>query len=51
MPTQTSHYCQVLKLVGQAAPEEFVERVEAIALAHHPEIVVDVTRAYHFGAR
>ena len=41
----------MLKIVGQAAPPEFVARVEALAAAHHPDLTVDITRAYHFGAR
>ena len=42
---------QVLKIVGQAAPEDFQGRVEALALAHHPDLLVDIVRAYHFGKR
>lgn len=38
-------------MVGQAAPAEFVARALRLAEAHHPAMAVDVTRAYHFGAR
>lgn len=44
-------HTQVLKVVGQAAPAEFVARALRLAEAHHPAMAVDVTRAYHFGAR
>ncbi|PSC72281.1 CDF membrane [Micractinium conductrix] len=44
-------HAQVLKIVGQAAPEEFHQAVERIAAAHHPAVQVDITRAYHFGSR
>lgn len=36
--------CQVLKIVGQAAPEAFTRQVEALAAAHHPSLEVDVVR-------
>ena len=42
---------QVKKIVGKSAPEEFVRAVEELADAHHPQLKVDITRAYHFGAR
>ncbi|GAB4819696.1 hypothetical protein N2152v2_006742 [Parachlorella kessleri] len=41
----------VLKIVGQAAPEAFRQKVEQIAASHHPSLLVDITRAYHFGSR
>ncbi|PRW57612.1 CDF membrane isoform A [Chlorella sorokiniana] len=44
-------YSQVLKIVGQAAPEAFTRQVEALAAAHHPALEVDVVRCYHFGPR
>ncbi|KAL4449002.1 hypothetical protein ABPG77_007719 [Micractinium sp. CCAP 211/92] len=44
-------HAQVLKIVGQAAPAEFVARALRLAEGHHPAMAVDVTRAYHFGAR
>lgn len=44
-------YSQVLKIVGQAAPEAFTRQVEAIAAAHHPSLEVDVARCYSFGPR
>lgn len=44
-------YEQVLKIVGHAAPEDFVSQVEQLARDHHPSLLVDVTRSYHFGAR
>ena len=42
---------QVKKIVGHAAPAAFTAQVEALARAHHADLVVDCTRAYHFGAR
>lgn len=42
---------QVKKIVGHAAPESFTRAVEALAVAHHEQLVVDCTRAYHFGTR
>lgn len=35
---------QVLKIVGQAAPEAFTCQVQALAAAHHPSLEVDVVR-------
>ena len=42
---------QVDKIVGISAPEDFVDRLEAMAAAHHERLQVDVIRAYYFGAR
>ncbi|KAK9861934.1 hypothetical protein WJX84_004692 [Apatococcus fuscideae] len=42
---------QVDKLVGRAAPEEFVGELEMLASTHHDELEIDVIRAYHFGPR
>ena len=42
---------QINKIVGRAAPEEFVEKLADVANDHHPDMQVDVMRAYHFGAR
>lgn len=42
---------QVKKIVGHTAPPEFISRVEEIARRHDPRLMVDCTRAYHFGAR
>jgi hypothetical protein len=39
------------KIVGRAAPEDFVEQLEQLATGHHEQLEVDVIRAYHFGAR
>lgn len=39
------------KIVGHSAPPEFVEEIEEIAKGHHVSLVVDCTRAYHFGKR
>lgn len=42
---------QVKKIVGHAAPESFTHEVESLAVAHHAQLIVDCTRAYHFGTR
>ncbi|KAK9824789.1 hypothetical protein WJX74_008956 [Apatococcus lobatus] len=42
---------QVDKLVGRAAPEEFIRELEMLASTHHDELEIDVIRAYHFGPR
>lgn len=42
---------QVLKIVGKAAPDGFIQLVESIAHDHYQDLLVDCTRAYHFGAR
>jgi divalent metal cation (Fe/Co/Zn/Cd) transporter len=42
---------QVDKIVGRAAPEEFIEQLELLATEHHEQLEVDVIRAYHFGTR
>ena len=42
---------QVKKIVGHAAPESFTLLVESLAVEHHAQLVVDCTRAYHFGTR
>lgn len=43
--------CQVDKIVGKAAPGEFIEKLEELANAHHDDLELDVIRAYFFGAR
>lgn len=45
------HVVQVDKLVGRAAPEEFIRELEMLASTHHDELEIDVIRAYHFGPR
>lgn len=42
---------QVDKIVGRSAPEEFIRSLTELAMGHHASLVVDVVRAYHFGAR
>eukprot|EP01040_Poterioochromonas_malhamensis_P012326 gene12326-13477_t len=42
---------QVKKIVGHAAPREFIQQIEQLALEHDQRIQVDCTRVYHFGAR
>ena len=42
---------QVKKIVGHTAPPEFITQVEDLARLHDSRLAVDVTRAYHFGAR
>lgn len=46
-------YCmlQVDKIVGKGAPEDFIQALEGVANSHHDQLVVDVIRAYFFGAR
>ena len=39
------------KIVGISAPADFVDRLGAMAAAHHERLRVDVIRAYYFGAR
>ncbi|KAG9401438.1 hypothetical protein AC1031_009299 [Aphanomyces cochlioides] len=40
---------QVERLVGLQADQDFIDRVRAIADAHHPQLKSDIIRAYHFG--
>ncbi len=42
---------QVKKLIGFTAPEEFINQVNELAKEHDERILLDCTRAYHFGAR
>lgn len=42
---------QIRKIVGHTAPPEFVQLVNTMAIEHDVRLVVDVIRAYHFGAR
>jgi divalent metal cation (Fe/Co/Zn/Cd) transporter len=42
---------QIQKVVGHTAPPEFISQVVEIAANHDQRLVVDCTRAYHFGAR
>ena len=42
---------QVDKIVGKAAPGDFIEKLEELANAHHDDLELDVIRAYFFGAR
>ena len=44
-------HSQVDKIVGKGAPEDFVQKLEGVANSHHDQLVVDVIRAYFFGAR
>lgn len=44
-------HLQVKKIVGHAAPESFTLHVESLAVEHHAQLIVDCTRAYHFGSR
>ena len=37
--------------MGKGAPEDFIEKLEGVANSHHDQLVVDVIRAYFFGAR
>lgn len=37
------------KIVGLSAPPETLEHITDIAGAHHPQLELDIIRAYHFG--
>lgn len=40
---------QIKKIVGHTASPEFIQEINDLAHSHDSRIVVDVTRAYHFG--
>jgi len=40
---------QVRGLVGVAADDQFVELVKRLTADHHPQLTLDIIRAYHFG--
>ncbi|KAI9912240.1 hypothetical protein PsorP6_009591 [Peronosclerospora sorghi] len=42
---------QVMQLVGVCASEEFIEEVKTLCNRHHPSMVLDIVRAYHFGSK
>lgn len=42
---------QANMLVGKAADDDFLKEVRSVGDAHHPELVVDIIRAYHFGPK
>lgn len=42
---------QIQKVVGHTAPPEFIEKIIELAASHDQRLIVDCTRAYHFGAR
>ncbi len=42
---------QVRKLIGYTAPPEWIDVVNNLAKTHDDRILLDCTRAYHFGAR
>lgn len=42
---------QVKKIIGYTAPPEFITLVNDIAKQHDDRILLDCTRAYHFGSR
>lgn len=42
---------QVKKLIGFTAPPDWIEMVNTLAKEHDDRILLDCTRAYHFGAR
>lgn len=39
------------KIVGRAAPDEFLATLEAMGDSHHGAMQIDAIRAYHFGSR
>jgi cation diffusion facilitator family transporter len=41
----------VRKIVGHAAPDEFVQEVENLCRRHDPRMSLDCTRIYYFGSR
>lgn len=42
---------QILQLSGRAAPSEFTHEIRKFAQEIHPNLEVDVCRAYHFGPK
>lgn len=42
---------QTYMLVGHAARPEFLDEIRRVGNAHHPELKVDIIRAYHFGPK
>jgi cation diffusion facilitator family transporter len=42
---------QIKKFIGYTAPEEFINQVNELAKSHDERIILDCTRAYHFGPR
>jgi len=42
---------QVKQVTGHTAPPEFIELVNAIAVAHSTLLELDVSRIYHVGSR
>ena len=42
---------QANMLVGKAANEDFLKEVRRVGNEHHPQLSVDIIRAYHFGPK
>jgi cation diffusion facilitator family transporter len=42
---------QTYMLVGHTAHSEFLDEIRRVGNAHHPELKVDIIRAYHFGPK
>ena len=42
---------QANMLVGRAADDQFLTEVRRVGNAHHPDLKVDIIRAYHFGPK
>lgn len=42
---------QANMLVGRAANDDFLKEVRRVGNAHHPQLTVDIIRAYHFGPK
>lgn len=44
-------YNNILKLIGKAAPEPFINEIKEMTQEHHSCVSLDTVRAYHFGAK
>lgn len=42
---------QIDQLVGRSADQEFIKEIHSLASHHHPCLLPDIIRAYHFGSR
>ena len=42
---------QIDQLVGRSADQTFIKEIHELAAKHHPLLMPDIIRAYHFGAR
>jgi divalent metal cation (Fe/Co/Zn/Cd) transporter len=42
---------QIDQLIGRSADQSFIKEIHELASQHHPLLMPDIIRAYHFGAR